>query len=130
MVLGVPIIRLIYQHGRFTAADTLPTASALFLYSFGLVGYTGVKVLAPAFYALGRSRLPLVGSLLAVGTNLLIGLAGLPALRLSGRSRPGRRSARSSTRCFCFGGFRAAGRAGCAATGWSADRAHGRSRQR
>ena len=72
MVLGVPIIRLIYQHGRFRAEDTLPTATALFLYSFGLVGYTGVKVLAPAFYALGRSRVPLVGSVLAVATNLVI----------------------------------------------------------
>jgi putative peptidoglycan lipid II flippase len=72
MVLGVPIVRLIYQHGRFRAEDTLPTATALFLYSFGLVGYTGVKVLAPAFYALGRSRVPLFGSALAVATNLAI----------------------------------------------------------
>ncbi len=72
MVLGVPIVRLIYQHGRFRADDTLPTATALFLYAFGLVGYTGVKVLAPAFYALGRSRVPLAGSVLAVATNLLI----------------------------------------------------------
>jgi putative peptidoglycan lipid II flippase len=72
MVLGVPIVRLIYQHGRFGPHDTLPTATALFLYSFGLVGYTGVKVLAPAFYALGRSRVPLVGSALAVATNLAI----------------------------------------------------------
>jgi putative peptidoglycan lipid II flippase len=78
MLLGVPIIRLIYQHGRFTADDTLPTATALFLYSFGLVGYTGVKILAPAFYALGRSRLPLAGSLLAVGSNLLIVWLGYP----------------------------------------------------
>ena len=47
-----------------TAASPPPTrcatAAALFLYSLGLVGYTGVKVLAPAFYALGRSRVPLV----------------------------------------------------------------------
>ncbi len=78
MVLGVPIVRLLYEHGRFRAEDTLPTATALFLYSFGLVGYTGVKVLAPAFYALGRSRVPLVGSVLAVLTNLDDRLARLP----------------------------------------------------
>ena len=74
----MPIVRLLYEHGRFTAADTLPTATALFLYSFGLVGYTGVKVLAPAFYALGRSRLPLAGSVLAVLTNLVIVWLGYP----------------------------------------------------
>jgi putative peptidoglycan lipid II flippase len=72
MVLGVPVVRLIYEHGRFTAADTRATAAALLLYSFGLVGYTGVKVLAPAFYALGRPRVPLLASVSAVATNLLV----------------------------------------------------------
>ena len=61
MVLGVPVVRLLYERGRFTPADTQATAAALFLYSFGLVGYTGVKVLAPAFYALGTPRVPLLG---------------------------------------------------------------------
>ena len=56
---GVPIVRLLYQHGRFTADGHPADRDALFLYSFGLVGYTGVKVLAPAFYALGRPRVPL-----------------------------------------------------------------------
>jgi len=72
MVLRVPVVRLLYEHGRFTAADTEATATALFLYAFGLVGYTGVKVLAPAFYALGTPRLPLLGSALAVATNLAV----------------------------------------------------------
>ncbi len=70
MVLGEPIVRLLYERRAFLPADTPPTAAALFLYSFGLVGYTGVKVIAPAFYALGRTRVPLAGSVLAVVTNL------------------------------------------------------------
>jgi putative peptidoglycan lipid II flippase len=72
MVLGVPVVRLLYERGRFAPADTQGTAAALFLYSFGLVGYTGVKVLAPAFYALGRPRIPLLASVSAVATNLLV----------------------------------------------------------
>ncbi len=72
MTLGVPVVRLLYERGRFTPADTRATAAALLLYSMGLVGYTGVKVLAPAFYALGRPRVPLLASVSAVGTNLLI----------------------------------------------------------
>jgi putative peptidoglycan lipid II flippase len=72
MALGVPVVRLLYERGRFTEADTRATAAALFLYSFGLVGYTGVKVLAPAFYALGRPRVPLFASVSAVATNLLV----------------------------------------------------------
>jgi putative peptidoglycan lipid II flippase len=70
MVLGQPIVRLLYERRAFLPSDTPPTAQALFLYAFGLVGYTGVKVVAPAFYALGRARVPLAGSVLAVLTNL------------------------------------------------------------
>jgi len=72
MVLRVPVVRLLYERGRFSASDTDATATALFLYAFGLVGYTGVKVLAPAFYALHRPRVPLLGSAAAVVTNLTI----------------------------------------------------------
>jgi putative peptidoglycan lipid II flippase len=78
MVLGEPIVRLLYEHRAFRPEDTPPTAQALFLYSFGLVGYTGVKVLAPAFYALGRARVPLVGSISAVATNLAFVWLGYP----------------------------------------------------
>jgi putative peptidoglycan lipid II flippase len=76
MVLGLPVVRLLYERGRFTAEDTQGTATALFLYSFGLVGYTGVKVLAPAFYALNAPRVPLLASVLAVVTNLVVVLLG------------------------------------------------------
>jgi putative peptidoglycan lipid II flippase len=75
VVLREPIVRLLYERGRFGPEDTTATATALLLYAFGLVGYTGVKVLAPAFYALDRPRLPLVASGLAVATNLGVVLA-------------------------------------------------------
>jgi putative peptidoglycan lipid II flippase len=72
MALGVPVVRLLYERGRFHATDTSSTAAALVLYSVGLVAYTGVKVLAPAFYALGRPRVPLLASVSAVVTNLVV----------------------------------------------------------
>src|SRR5919197_3706051 len=56
--LSTPIVALIYQHGRFKASDTNSTANALIFYAFGLFAYSAVKVLVPAFYALGRSRIP------------------------------------------------------------------------
>ncbi len=78
MALAVPIVRLLYERGKFRPEDTPPTATALVLYSIGLIGYTGVKVLAPAFYALGRSLVPLLASALAVLTNLVIVFTGYP----------------------------------------------------
>jgi putative peptidoglycan lipid II flippase len=70
-VLGEPIIRLIFEHGRFTHQSTVETARALSGYAVGLASYAAIKVVAPAFYALGRTRVPLVASLSAVGANLL-----------------------------------------------------------
>jgi putative peptidoglycan lipid II flippase len=80
MVLRVPIVRLLYERGRFGPADTEATAAALLLYAIGLVGYTGVKVLAPAFYSLHRPRIPLIASGLAVATNLIVVLLLFPSL--------------------------------------------------
>jgi putative peptidoglycan lipid II flippase len=75
LALGVPIVRLLFERGRFTAHDTERTAAALALYGAGLVAYAAVKVLAPAFYALGLPRLPLWASVAAVATNLAMNLA-------------------------------------------------------
>jgi putative peptidoglycan lipid II flippase len=69
---GVPVIGLIYEHGRFTAADTAAAAHALAGYAVGLAGYAGIKVLAPAFYALGDARTPMRVSVLSMGVNLAL----------------------------------------------------------
>jgi putative peptidoglycan lipid II flippase len=74
-LLAEPIIALIYQRGNFTAEDTAMTALALRTYAWGLVFYSGIKVLQPAFYAIERRYIPLLVSiaavLVSVGSNYL-----------------------------------------------------------
>lgn len=72
IILARPIIAVIYQHGRFTAAATEQTAAALQFYAIGLAGYAGVKVLAPAFYAINKRHLPMVVSLISIGVNFAL----------------------------------------------------------
>ncbi len=72
ILLAVPIIRLIFEHGAFTPEDTLRTAEALQYYALGLFAYAGVKVMVPVFYALDNTKYPVIGSFLAVGANILI----------------------------------------------------------
>jgi putative peptidoglycan lipid II flippase len=69
IILAEPIISLIYQHGRFTAFAMRQTAGALQFYAIGLAGYAGVKVLAPAFYAMEKKNLPMFVSLFSIGVN-------------------------------------------------------------
>ena len=71
-MLASPIISVIYQHGRFTAEMTKETAGALQFYSIGLVAYSALKVLTPAFYAIGKRNTPMIVSFLAIGTNLFL----------------------------------------------------------
>jgi putative peptidoglycan lipid II flippase len=72
IVLSRPIIALIYQHGRFTAFDTEQTAIALACNAIGLTAYSSVRVLAPAFYALKDTRIPMLASLLSIATNYAV----------------------------------------------------------
>ncbi len=71
-LLSEPLIRLLFQHGRFSSADTIATAHVLRLYSLGLLAYGALKVVVPAFYALGRSRIPMLGAFLAMSVHVVI----------------------------------------------------------
>ncbi len=68
-MLAGPIISLIYERRTFTAADTAQTAGALQCYSIGLCAYAGIKVLAPAFYAIGKRTTPMLVSFLSIAVN-------------------------------------------------------------
>jgi len=70
VVLGRSIIGSIYQGGKFQNYDTQQTALALSYYAIGLTGYAALKVVVPAFYALGDSRLPMLVSLASIVINL------------------------------------------------------------
>jgi putative peptidoglycan lipid II flippase len=69
IVLAVPIVRMLFEHGRFTPVDTLATAAALQFYSIGLVGYSVVRISSPMFYALGKNRIPVIVSVVTVLVN-------------------------------------------------------------
>jgi putative peptidoglycan lipid II flippase len=87
-VLAQPIVALVFEHGRFTAFDTAQTANALAAYAVGLAGYGAIKVLSPAFYALGDARTPMLISLGSIAVNyvmnsLLVGPFGHVGLAFS-----------------------------------------------
>jgi putative peptidoglycan lipid II flippase len=72
IVLGNPIIALIYERGHFGPTDTDHTAAALGFFAIGLTGYAAIKILAPAFYAIGDARTPMIISLASMLTNFVM----------------------------------------------------------
>ena len=75
VALAEPMIRLIFERGKFDAASTLSSASALMFLAPGLVAFSVVNVLARAFYALGDIKTPMWISIFCLATNLVITLA-------------------------------------------------------
>ncbi len=69
VVLGRAMIGAIYQGGKFHVYDTDQTALALACYAIGLSGYSALKVLNPAFYALHDARTPMWISLFSIAIN-------------------------------------------------------------
>jgi putative peptidoglycan lipid II flippase len=73
-VLGQPIISLIFEHGEFTAYDTLWTSRALNLYLLGLVFAAVDWPLNYAFYARHDTLTPALVGVLSVGVYLAVAL--------------------------------------------------------
>lgn len=72
IILGPEIIALIYQHGRFTAFDTLKTSQALMAYAGGIAGYAIIKIYQPAFLAFDNSKTPMRVSILSILFNVIL----------------------------------------------------------
>lgn len=68
--LAEPIISALFEHGRFTAENRVVTAAALRGYGVGLLAYSWLKVLQPAFYAADRRWVPMLVSFLAIALSV------------------------------------------------------------
>ena len=74
IVLSEPIVRMLFEHGVFTAADTRATAHALMLLALGLPAHVLVKALSPAFFARDDTLTPLLATLTGFAVAIVCGL--------------------------------------------------------
>jgi putative peptidoglycan lipid II flippase len=146
-VLCVPIVRLLYQHGNFTASQTPAVAHALAAFSLGLTFNGTMLMLNRAFFSLQSPWIPswvAMGNL-AVNAGLdaafyrfgiwgiplstsVVNIAGTWALLVLLRRRMGRLELRETTRSFLLVAVASALLAGVSWWGWHlVDGAIGRS---
>ena len=85
IVLARPVVELLFQGGKFLAVNTTATVPIVQAYMLGVLPYSLVKVLSPAFFTVDRPRIPMFASMASVAANLLfngltyrrLGAAGL-----------------------------------------------------
>jgi putative peptidoglycan lipid II flippase len=84
VILRVPITRLLFERGQFTAADTLATADALAWYAAGLAAFSGARIAAQAFYAIGEPGIAVRSGIVSVVANIAAAVALMGPLGHSG----------------------------------------------
>ncbi len=74
-VIAGPLTATIFGYGEFGAHDIQMATYALMAYSWGLLGFSLVKVLAPGYFARQDTRTPVKVGLIALGVNMGINVA-------------------------------------------------------
>ena len=72
MVLAEPMVRLLFEHGEFTAVSTRRASFALMCLAPSLLTYSAVNVMARAFYALGDTKVPMQISAVCLCMNIVV----------------------------------------------------------
>ncbi len=58
-VVPIPIIKVLFERGAFTAADTAATAAVLSVFALGLPAFVMIKVFSPAYFAREDTKTPM-----------------------------------------------------------------------
>lgn len=84
VMMRTQIVSVLFERGEFGRESTAATASALLAYCVGLIAFAGVRVVAPAFYALRNTRTPVAVAAVAMVVNLAGCLLLIPLLGHAG----------------------------------------------
>jgi len=84
IVLGRPIVEVLFQRGAFDHTASIMTIKALVFYTLGLWAFSAVKILAAAFFAMQDTKTPLKVAALAFAANIGFSLALMGPLKHGG----------------------------------------------
>ncbi|KLU59607.1 putative peptidoglycan biosynthesis protein MurJ [Peptococcaceae bacterium CEB3] len=72
IVLRFPLIRVLFQHGAFKAADTAATAFPLLYFGFGIVAQSVIQILPRMFYAVKDTWTPVVLGVVSMVVDIIM----------------------------------------------------------
>lgn len=74
ILLGQPIIRILFERNTFNSESTSAVAFALMWYGVGLVGHSVLEVVTRGFYALQDTMRPVILSVVSMAANIVLSL--------------------------------------------------------
>jgi putative peptidoglycan lipid II flippase len=72
MVIGLPIVKLLFEHGKFDFLASLMTSNTLFYYSLGLPAYAIAKISANVFYSFQDTKTPVKIAILSMILHIIL----------------------------------------------------------
>jgi putative peptidoglycan lipid II flippase len=75
VALRTPIVRVLFERGRFGPAETAATAEALAWYAVGLAGFSGSRIVAQTFYAQSEAATAVRWGIVSIVANVVAALA-------------------------------------------------------
>ena len=75
IALAEPLAVVMFQYGKFTAADAAGTALALVAFSAGLPAYILIRVLSPSYFARHDTKSPVAHAVASMVVNVALALA-------------------------------------------------------
>jgi putative peptidoglycan lipid II flippase len=71
-VFGVPVVRVLFEGGSFDASSSLSTGAIFSAYMLGMVGFALLDMLAKAYYAMGKTKIPLIANVAVIAVNFIL----------------------------------------------------------
>ncbi|MDR0675938.1 MAG: murein biosynthesis integral membrane protein MurJ [Elusimicrobiota bacterium] len=84
IVLANPIVKLLFERGKFDTLATAMTSSTLQFYCLGLFSYACVKIISTAFYSLKDTKTPVKIAAFCVVTNVIANFILMKPLKVGG----------------------------------------------
>jgi putative peptidoglycan lipid II flippase len=83
-VLDMPLVRMLFEHGKFDPHSTQMVVFALHFYALGLISHAIVEIGVRVFYALHDTWTPVVVGVIAMAFNVLLSFALVGVLQHGG----------------------------------------------
>ena len=84
IVLSLPIVSLLFERGEFTHQAAINTSQTLIAFSIGLWAYSGIKVIAPAYYSVQDTKTPVRIAVISMIANVVFNLILMAPLKHAG----------------------------------------------
>jgi putative peptidoglycan lipid II flippase len=84
LALSGPLMATLFHSGEFGSHDVIMAARSLMAYSLGIIGFMGVKILAPGYYARQDMRTPVRIAVIALTAGMVFNLVLMAPLGHAG----------------------------------------------